>query len=242
MIDAADLGLLAMASIGLAGSGHCIGMCGGIASALGLAANPRSGTLLVVGYNLGRILSYAIAGALVAMLGYWGSGFLSIGPWLRIFAGILLVLMGFYVAGWWQALTLLEKGGAKLWNKIQPLGNRLLPVKGFTHAVALGMVWGWLPCGLVYTALAYAATSAEPLRGAMMMMAFGVGTAPLMILGGLLSEQVKKLFQARWMRVFMAVCLVLFGAWTLINATSHLGHMAHKSSQEAPPHSLHSHH
>src|SRR5690554_3660961 len=115
------LPLLAMAGIGLLGAGHCVGMCGGIASALGFAGDGEGGAGKVLGYNLGRILSYGVAGMAVASLGYWGREFLALGPALRVLAGIILVLLGLYLAGWWNLLVYLERGGARLWRRLQPL-------------------------------------------------------------------------------------------------------------------------
>jgi len=210
-----------MAAIGLLGSGHCVGMCGGIATGLGFAARGRSGLPLVLGYNLGRILSYTVAGALVASLGYWGSRYLALGPLLRMLAGVILILMGLYLVGWWRALAYLERAGARLWRHIQPLGKGLLPVTSFPHALGLGVVWGWLPCGLVYTALAYAATAGSAGEGALLMAAFGLGTAPAMVAGGVFSGTLKRVLQARPLRMAMAAMMIGFGVWTLVGGISH---------------------
>ena len=218
--------LLAMFMIGLVGSGHCVGMCGGITTALGLAAESRRSVPLVVGYNLGRVLSYALAGAIVATLGRWGESVLALGPVLRIAAGVILVLMGLYLADWWKLLVKLEKLGAHVWTRLQPLSTRWLPITSLPRAIAVGAVWGWLPCGLVYTALVYAATSAETLDGALMMFAFGLGTAPAMLAGGLFSGAMKGFMQARPVRVMMALLLIGFGTWTTASGISHWQHAA----------------
>jgi len=222
MASVESMSVFAMFMIGLLGSGHCVGMCGGIATGLGFAAQGKRSFVLITGYNLGRIFSYAFAGLLVASLGYWGSQYLALGPILRIFAGIILVLMGFYLAGWWRILVYLEKAGARLWRLIQPLGKKLLPVKTFSHALALGMLWGWLPCGLVYTALAYAATSASPFAGAAMMLAFGLGTAPAMIAGSAFSDTLRKFIQTKHIRSLMALMMIAFGVWTLLDSAAHI--------------------
>lgn len=236
------LSLLAMLVIGLLGSGHCVGMCGGIASGLGFASSGKvasaenvgsaeniasertRGPQLVLGYNLGRILSYGLAGVLVASLGYWGREFLALGPVLRILAGVILVLMGLYLAGWWNILVYLERAGAGLWRRLQPLGRPLLPVRGVGQAVLLGMLWGWLPCGLVYTALAYAATAQSPAQGGLMMVFFGLGTAPAMVAGGLFSARIRQLLQGRHLRQLMALAMIAFGVWTLASVAIHSGH------------------
>lgn len=200
--------------VGLLGGGHCLGMCGGIVGALALApgAGPRWQRLAL--YNGGRLAGYSLLG-LVA--GLAGSGFA--GLWdsgLRLLAGALLVLMGLYLAGWWRALVWLERGGALLWRRIQPLGRRLLPLRSVWQALPLGFLWGFLPCGLVYTALAYAAAQGSAPLGGLTMLAFGLGTLPAVVLGGLLADQLRG-WLARG-RIPSALLLITFGAWTLYSA------------------------
>lgn len=119
--------------------------------------------------------------------------------------------MGFYLADWWKALTLLERVGQVLWKKLQPLGKGLFQVSSVGRGFLYGMLWGWLPCGLVYSALAFAGASASPVLGAWSMMAFGLGTLPAMLAGGLFSAQLKNLLQGKWLRVTMALVLIVFG-------------------------------
>ncbi|MCK9504930.1 MAG: sulfite exporter TauE/SafE family protein [Porticoccaceae bacterium] len=222
MAPVESVSVLAMFVIGLLGSGHCVGMCGGIATGLGFAAQGKRSLPLIAGYNIGRIASYASAGILVASLGYWGSSYLALGSVLRIAAAIILVLMGFYLAGWWGILGYLEKAGSHLWRLVQPLGKKLMPVTSFGHALVLGALWGWLPCGLVYTALAYAATSANPLGGALMMVAFGLGTAPAMIAGSVFSDRLRRLMQSAKVRNLLAVMMIALGVWALVDSINHL--------------------
>lgn len=240
--QAQTLSLAAMFMIGLLGSGHCVGMCGGIASALGFATRGRRGVLLVCGYNLGRIASYSMAGALAALAGYWGSSYLSLGPALRIAAGVILILMGLYLAGWWRVLVHLEKTGARLWRHIQPLGKKVMPVNSLAKALALGMVWGWLPCGLVYTALVYAATSGSAVDGTAMMAAFGLGTAPAMIAGGVFSRSLAGFLQARPVRLLMALAMIVFGLWTLASVAAHWQHGSSVETRGASGQPHHHHH
>jgi len=210
-----NLSLLSMFLVGLLGAGHCVGMCGGITAALGFATGDQRRWPILLGYNLGRIASYAIAGATVALLGQLGSTYLSLGPTLRMLAGLLLVTMGLYLSGWWLGLIHLERLGQKLWHYIQPFGNKLLPATNLYQGLALGVVWGWLPCGLVYSALAFAATKNEPLTGALAMLAFGLGTVPAMLLGGILGNRlISFLQQAAWRKI-TGVLLILFGVWTM---------------------------
>jgi len=146
-----DLTLLAPVLIGLAASVHCIGMCGGIIGALSLSLPPEvraNKPLLLtytVSYSLGRIASYALAGALVGSLGQGLFGTLSPAyghTLLRVFAALLLIGMGFYLAGWFSRFAQLEKIGVPLWRRIEPLGQRLLPVRSPLRAMAFGLIWG----------------------------------------------------------------------------------------------------
>lgn len=237
------LSVWAMALIGLMGAGHCAGMCGGIVAALGFSAAKDSSNKkhsqwpLLLSYNIGRISSYALAGAAAGWLGLVGEQYLALGPYLRGIAGLLLILMGFYLAGWWNILTQLERLGALLWRKIHPYGKDLFQVKSVGKGFILGMLWGWLPCGLVYSALAYAAALADPLSGAMAMAAFGLGTMPAMLLGGVFSQQLRQLLQRQLLRWPMALVMICFGIWTL----SGIQHFAHDEHSQHGS-SLHQHH
>ena len=149
--------------LGLLGGGHCLGMCGGLMGALTLAIPPeqRGRRLqLLLGYNLGRVLSYAAAGLLLG-LGGWALANSPAATALRVVAALLLVAMGLYLASWWSGLTRIEALGKGLWRFIQPLTRRFMPVHGLPQALALGALWGWLPCGLVYSTLLWAASQGD---------------------------------------------------------------------------------
>lgn len=222
MFEFDSMPILAMLLIGLMGAGHCLGMCGGIVAALGFATDDqRSRWPILLSYNLGRMTSYGIIGALVGLLGLFGREYLSLGPWLRITAGVLLILMGLYLAGWWHVLSWLERAGQRLWRHLQPFAAKLFRVRSARKGFLFGMLWGWLPCGLVYTALAYAAATAHPLPSALAMMAFGLGTLPVMLASGVFSSQLKRWLQVRALRAAMGLLLCIFGGWTLWNVVSH---------------------
>ena len=213
-------------TIGLLGAGHCLGMCGGISAALTFAVdagNYRQRLYLISAYNFGRVMSYAIAGAIVAGTAEFAIA-QSAFPVLRIVAGALLILMGLYIADVWKILTVLERLGHAVWKRIAPLGNKLMPVQNVFQALALGCVWGWLPCGLIYTALVFSATSANAISGAMIMAAFGIGTFPAVLMGGLAGESLKSVLKGVLLRRVMALCLVVFGIWTIVIALQHAGH------------------
>lgn len=237
---------LTMFSVGLLGAGHCVGMCGGIVAALGLAANqqvlaePSSNPQvtgikrfaqwqIILGYNLGRIVSYGAAGALVGWLGQLGSHYLGLAIPLRLIAAVMLILMGLYLANWWRGLTYLERLGGLLWRRIQPVSARVFKVQSPGKAVLFGMLWGWLPCGLVYSALAFAAALAHPLPSSLAMMAFGVGTLPAMLIGGVFSEQLTRWLQGKVLRTVMALILLAMGALMIFTLFSHGQHHSHQS-------------
>lgn len=237
MTASLPLSVPAMFVIGLMGAGHCIGMCGGISSALGLAVSGNHKWSILGGYHLGRVASYSLAGVLIGMLGLWGHAYLQLGPALRILAGVLLILMGCYLADWWRALITLEKAGAHLWRQIQPIGNRLLPVHSFQQAILLGMVWGWLPCGLVYSALAYSATVGNPAESGLMMLAFGLGTTPAVLAGTVFSTHIASCLQNKRFRQLTGIILMGFGLWTVWGASSHF----HDNQLDSPNQSVHQH-
>lgn len=218
--------LLSALLLGLLGAGHCLGMCGGFAAALAYAIPSEKFArrfALLLAYNLGRIGSYALLGALVAagQNALFDTGF----PLARTIAGLLLIATGLYQAGWWMGITALERGGQKIWRYIQPISQKLLPVYTLPKALLLGAFWGWLPCGLVYSVLALAATQASAGHGALTMAAFGAGTLPAVFAGGLAASWVRKWLARRWFKMGLALCFMVFGVWTIASAWYH--HIAH---------------
>lgn len=214
--------------MGLLGSTHCIGMCGGITTALGMAvrSDRRSRQLLLtLLYNLGRLASYAMAGLVVAFIGSLGRDYLTLGPFLRVLAGVFMVVLGLYIAGYWRGLVRIEHLGGHIWKYLQPIGQRLLPVTTPGRALALGAVWGWLPCGLVYSALVLAMTRDSRWQGALGMVVFGSGTLPVMMLMGVASGRLLRYLQTREVRAAAGLMLVVFGLWQLLSPALHgLGH------------------
>ncbi len=202
--------------LGLLGSGHCIGMCGGIMSALSIGSGTSRNPGIILGYNIGRILSYATIGLLMGTLGWFlGEFSRETSIILRIIAGFMLIAMGLYLAGWWSGLTVLERAGHKLWQYIQPRASSMLPVTSPLHAVIVGAVWGWLPCGLVYSTLTWAAASGSVTESALLMLFFGLGTLPVLFITGLLARKVQTLLQGHVFRSVAGTLVILFGLWTL---------------------------
>ncbi|NHW01597.1 sulfite exporter TauE/SafE family protein [Stutzerimonas degradans] len=209
--------LLSALVLGLLGGGHCLGMCGGLMGALTLAIPPeqRGKRLrLLLAYNVGRILSYALAGLLIGLAG-WAVANSPAALALRVIAALLLIGMGLYLAGWWSGLTRVEALGRGLWSHIQPYASRLMPVTSLPRALLLGALWGWLPCGLVYSTLLWSASQGDALDSALLMLAFGLGTWPVLLATGLAAERLTTLLRKRGIRVIGGVMVILFGLWTV---------------------------
>ncbi len=217
-----DSGFLTMFFVGLLGAPHCAGMCGGIVAALAAQPSGRSAAWpLHLAYNGGRIASYAVAGAAAGFLGTLSGAFGGVAVAqlvLYILANLMLVALGFYLAGLTRALAFLERAGQGIWNRIQPLTGRFLPVQGVGQAFPLGLLWGWLPCGLVYSALATAMLSGSAGRGAATMLAFGLGTLPNLLLAGLLMARFRRFTQQPAIRVGAGLLVGGFGLWGLLRA------------------------
>ena len=230
-----EISLIAAFITGLLGSLHCVGMCGGIVGALsmGLSERTRGNTWKIlpyqVLYNSGRILSYVIAGALIAWLGAKTSSQFSlpinsIGKWL---SGLFMIALGFYIAGWWKILSVLERAGNHVWKYLQPLGQRFLPVKNPLQAFGLGLVWGWLPCGMVYAMLAFALSSQDTVQGGLIMLAFGLGTLPMLFLMGSAASRMSHFVHQPLIRQLAGTLILLFGLYSIFSPTAHADHTSH---------------
>lgn len=214
---------LSLFTLGLVSSTHCIGMCGGIMGALTMAIPAEAKTkrsFILVAYNLGRIASYALMGLLAGFFAEQIAAFGGVTV-LRVIAGLLLIAMGLYLADWWRGLTKLETLGRYLWVYIQPLGKHLMPVDNIPKALFLGALWGWLPCGLVYAALAMAMTQPAPLMAASAMLAFGLGTLPAVLAAGFAAQQLTRILQQRQVRIGLALIIIIFGLWTIWGGLVH---------------------
>ena len=172
---------------GLLGSTHCLGMCGGIATALGAVPGGAGRNRQLFLYHLGRIASYGTAGAIAGALGAAAGFAFAVSRWseiLRLATAIVIVVIGLDIAlsgtsrGRW--LKLPERWGARLWRRLAPRARVSLPASPSARALVLGLLWGWLPCGLVYSVLLAAAVAGAASSGAVTMIAFGLGTVPAM--------------------------------------------------------------
>lgn len=218
--------LLAAAMIGFLGSSHCILMCGGIVAAIQFSlpdASFRKKFLLQSLLNTGRLTTYACLGGCV---GYFGVSAMQLAGlsmlWLRLFSGVLLLMMALYISRIWFGLAFLERAGRPIWQKIQPLTKQLLPINTLNKAYLYGLLWGWLPCGLVYTTLSWSLASGGILPGAMLMLAFGFGTLPSMLVFGSLAERLSRLKNLPFIRYCAASLLAIYGGYTIWLALSRL--------------------
>lgn len=232
------LSLLPLFMVGLAGSVHCIGMCGGIVGALSLGAGTparpvisiavarpawptgaQTNALRVLAYNGGRIGSYMLAGGIAG--GIAGAGMLKIatlqvaGYWL---ANLMLVALGLYLMDAWRGLARLEAAGNIVWRRVRPLLKPLMPMDTPLKALAVGGLWGWVPCGMVYSALLTAMLQGSALHGAAAMGAFGLGTLPMLFGMGLLGTRLRAQLQRRPVRIASGVLVLGFGVLGLLRA------------------------
>jgi sulfite exporter TauE/SafE len=212
------LPLLATAFVtGLLGSAHCLGMCGGLSGLFAVNASVsslRSQFPMALAYNTGRVLSYAFLGVLVATLGQAIVARIpDIAAPVRLASGLLIVVVGLQVAFGWRFLAPLENAGATVWKRIAPAAKGLLPVTSLPRALGLGLLWGWLPCGLVYSVLLLAATTANGVNGGLVMVSFGMGTMPAMIMTGLSASRLSRFMSRK--RLGAGLLIVVIGLLTL---------------------------
>jgi sulfite exporter TauE/SafE len=242
------LSLFPIFLVGLFGGVHCIGMCGGIVSAFSAAARSRPspssfpvpvvtvkstavagmgiGTdslLRVASYNAGRIGSYMLAGALAGSMLGGVQGLLDLASlrmaiyWL---ANGMLVVLGLYLMDAWRGLHSLEALGQGLWRRLQPLMKPLLPIDHPAKALALGALWGWVPCGMVYSVLATAMLAGTAVGGASVMLAFGLGTLPTLLAMGLAGERLRGWSRQRRVRIAAGLLVLAFGVAGMARAAN----------------------
>lgn len=225
-----ETGYIAVFLVGLLGGTHCAAMCGGIVSALtsqtpvpSAGRPPQSAWQLHLAYNVGRIASYTAAGAVMGTIGSVSlllNDMLPVQLVLYVIANLMLVALGLYLTGVTQALAFSERLGQRLWASIQPLTRRFLPARSVAQALPLGMLWGWLPCGMVYSVLTTALVAGSAARGAGLMLAFGLGTLPNLLLAGLLLKRLRDVTPTRMLRLASGILVLGFGVFGLANATT----------------------
>jgi len=235
-----EIPLIAAFITGLLGSVHCVGMCGGIVGSLSLGISPKTKgssdkiIIFILAYNLGRLSSYVIAGLLVASIGQASSELFNqnaqqIGNWL---SSTFMILLGLYIAGWWRLLSVLETMGSYVWRYFQPLGNKLLPVNTYPKALMLGSLWGWLPCGMVYAMLIFSLSSQDTIQGGLIMLSFGLGTLPTLMLLGTAATTMKRFIQQPIVRQLAGSIILLFGVYSLAVSNMHEHHHGGSHQQQ----------
>ena len=225
----------AMLVTGFLSGVHCLGMCGGIVGAFGsvggqtTVALPARGHALwreaarQLAFNAGRVASYTLAGAIAGALGSAGATMAGVLSWqvaLYVLANVMLILVGLYLAGTSAWLARIEAVGAPLWRRLQPLAARLLPARTLPQSFAAGLLWGWIPCGLVYAGLAVAVLAGSPERGALAMAAFGLGTLPNLLAAGLAAARLRAFTARRGVRLAAGGVVLGFGVFGLTSATT----------------------
>ena len=236
------LNLLPVFLVGLAGSVHCVGMCGGIVSAFSLAparpafpvavvtiAAPRAAESLlrVAAYNTGRIGSYALAGALAGGLAGGVRTLAGLSAWQSAaywLANLVMVVLGLYLMGAWSGLARIESVGQLLWNRLRPLTGRILPLDSPAKLLALGALWGWIPCGMVYSVLFTAMLSGSASGGAAVMAAFGLGTLPMLLALGMAGGSLRTQLQRPPVRLAGGLLVLGFGVLGMVRAAGGLPH------------------
>ncbi|GGI90489.1 sulfite exporter TauE/SafE family protein [Shewanella gelidii] len=217
--------------VGIMGAAHCFGMCGGLVGAFSANLPKQPGNRLanqigyLLAYNFGRILSYSIAGALV------GGSAAALGVLfdidiyliaLRIFAGVMMIATGLYIAQLWFGMVHIEKLGQGIWHLLKPLASKLVPIQTKFQSFIAGIIWGWLPCGLVYSTLTWSVASGSAIEGAKIMFAFGLGTLPALLSAGIAAEKLATWVQKRTFRIISGILLIGFGLQTLYIAVSQI--------------------
>ncbi|BCN92463.1 hypothetical protein THMIRHAM_02480 [Thiomicrorhabdus immobilis] len=215
--------------VGVLGGVHCLGMCGGVVGGLTFSLDSRAQTswwkmmpyqLL---YNFGRISSYMVIGALFGVFGATLGSlavFLPAQQLLQTVAGLFMIALGLYLGGWWFGVAKVEVLGQKLWKRLAPFTTKFTPVKHYHQAWLYGLVWGWLPCGLVYSMLIMAMSAGSALNGAGVMLAFGLGTLPNLMLMGVFAFHFTRLSRMLWVKRLAGLSVILMGGWQLYLAYS----------------------
>ena len=200
---------------GLLGSGHCFGMCGGIAAGLGAMSRGRA-FMPALQFNLARLVSYAVLGLVAATVLGGVSGLMPWARWLRLLTALMIMMIGLKFLFNFRGIEFIERGGAGLWKKILPFALKAGNRQDWIGRLLLGFCWGFVPCGLVYTVLMTAASTANPVSGAVTMLAFGAGTLPAMLGLTAAAPALATFLEDRTVRRVIGFALVVLAVWTVV--------------------------
>ncbi|WP_227430646.1 sulfite exporter TauE/SafE family protein [Psychrobacter sp. I-STPA6b] len=245
--------LVAAFAMGLFGSPHCLGMCGGLVTAFGMSMQGVSAgkrRALIATYHLGRLSSYALLGLVAGLVGTALLAPIMNNNWPRVLLGMVLVFIGMAMLGM-PFLNKLERVGMRFWQKLSPIRQKVFPLTTFPRALAAGLLWGFLPCGLVYGALLMAVVGHSVATGAMLMFAFGLGTVPMLVAThetvGWLRQQIGR-FRLRQLNgglmvlSGLAVIAVPIMMTNMHGGHGHHGHGSHQVDMASMQHDMDSEH
>ena len=235
-------GIIAAFILGIFSTAHCLGMCGGIIGALSLSLPEPVRThrarlaAFVTTYNIGRILSYSFAGMVVGYIGAEAAAYtdMSDGPSILRHTGtVMMIAIGLYLAGWLPQLSRVERIGKPLWKRLEPVARKLVPVNTPVKALLYGLIWGWLPCGMVYFVLVWALTSGSASQGAMTMAAFGLGTLPSLLAAGLTATWLRRFTRSQLTRQIAGATVIMMAAAMLVMPMGHKGTHRHAGMNDS---------
>lgn len=248
--------LLAALAMGFLGSPHCLGMCGGIVAAFGISMrdlSPSKRRALIITYHIGRLISYMMLGVIASLIGSQViAPFLTDNALPRILLGGALIFAALLMLGV-PVLNRLEKLGLGLWNRLSPIRQKVLPINSLPKAMGAGMLWGLLPCGLVYGALVMAvstaATQVDALSGAVFMLFFGLGTLPMLIATDSMIAFLQKMVAKFNLRQFSGVLMLISGLSVALSPAimhamhghDHTAHAHHSTHDHTSHHGTHDH-
>ena len=172
-------------------------------------------------FSFGRVSSYALAGLALGALSFGiQQRFPDMFSWMRLLSGVLLTLLALFIGRWWAGISVVEKAANALWQPLMGSFSSFSNHKSLGSVFVLGSLWGWIPCGAVYTTLAWAALAADPVQSSLLMLSFGLGTMPALLVAGYSLGFMQRFMQQPILRVFFASSLLAYGVWIMLSSYS----------------------
>lgn len=219
--------LITALGAGFFGSPHCLGMCGGIVMAFGMAMkdlSARQRRLLIATYHAGRIASYMLLGTVAGVLGQTVMAQWQQTGWPRFVLGLAVLLIGLGMLGL-ARMQQMERAGLGLWQRMAPLRKALFPMNSVPRALGAGLLWGFLPCGLVYSALLLALAAGSGPNGALVMLLFGLGTLPMLLASQAAAQRLASTLWLHHLRRLAGATVILSGLWMIVGGSGLLHHV-----------------